>query len=65
MYSRNTVYWHLFAVFSDTFVIKEYDINTRAEPGSSPFILVFIAVVRFTHRCITDTMITGLFLARI
>lgn len=67
MYSRNTVYWHLFAVISDTFVIKfkEYDINPRAELGSSPFILVFIAVVRFTHRCITDTMITGLFLARV
>lgn len=67
MYSRNTDYWHLFAVISDTFVIKfkEYDINTRVEPGSSPFILVFIAVVRFTHRCITDKMLTSLFLTLI
>lgn len=30
MYSRNTVYWHLFAVFSDTFVIKFNEYESRA-----------------------------------
>lgn len=40
--------------------LKEYNINNRAEPVSSPLIFLLIAVIRFTHRHgVTDTVTSG------
>lgn len=39
--------------------LKEYNINNRAEPVSSPLLFLLIAVIRFTHRCVTERMVSG------